>query len=72
MPFRDRLRFVSSNLPAMTGFGSVAFLVCFLPGFNLVVMPVLVTAGTLFVVRRDPLSEGERVSDLSSFSETNA
>lgn len=63
--FRDRLRFVRANLWMMTGFGSVAFVACFLPGLNLLMMPALVTAGTLLVVRRDPVVDG--MSDLSSF-----
>jgi uncharacterized protein involved in cysteine biosynthesis len=54
----------------MAGFGSVAFVACFVPGLNLVMMPALVTAGTLFVERHDPVTEGESVADLTSFSET--
>ena len=49
----------------MAGFGSVAFVACFLPGLNLLMMPALVTAGTLLVVGRDPVSDG--MSDLASF-----
>ena len=63
--FRDRLRFVRANLSTMVGFGSVAFFACFLPGLNLLMMPALVTAGTLLVVSRDPVSDG--MSDLASF-----
>lgn len=63
--FRDRLRFLRANLSTMAGFGSVAFVACFLPGLNLLMMPALVTAGTLLVVRRDPVSDG--MSDLASF-----
>ncbi len=70
--FRDRLRFVFSQRPTMVGFGSVAFAACFVPGLNLVLMPALVTAGTLLVVRHDPVSEGASVSDLGSFSETES
>lgn len=69
-PFRERLRFVFSRRPTMVGFGSVAFAACFVPGLNLVMMPALVTAGTLLVVRHDPVSEDASVSDLASFSET--
>lgn len=72
MSFRDRVRFVRANWAMAAGFGSVAFVACFLPGFNLLVMPALVTAGTLLVVRREPASEEARVSDLASFSEPDA
>jgi CysZ protein len=65
-----RLRFVRSNAATMAGFGSVAFVACFLPGLNLLVMPALVTAGTLLVVRRDPRVEGGQSSDLARFSES--
>lgn len=68
--YRDRLRFVFTHRPTMMGFGSVAFAACFVPGLNLVLMPSLVTAGTLLVLHHDPVSEDARVSDLASFSET--
>lgn len=67
--FRDRLRFLAAQRATMLGFGSVAFLACLVPGLNLVLMPALVVAGTLQVVRRDPPSERENVADLVSFSE---
>lgn len=67
---RDRLRFVAARGATMAGFGSVAFVACFVPGLNLVMMPALVTAGTLLVERHDPVSEAESVADLTSFSET--
>jgi len=70
--FRERLRFLRTNWATMAGFGSVAFVACFLPGLNLLVMPALVTAGTLLVVRRDPIAEGGRSGDLTSFSEPEA
>lgn len=75
LSFRERIRFVRANWARMAGFGTVAFVACFVPGFNLLVMPALVTAGTLLVVRRDPAAadgaEGADapVSDLASFSE---
>ncbi|MEZ4332852.1 MAG: EI24 domain-containing protein [Myxococcota bacterium] len=70
--FVERLRLLRARWPTMIGFGGVAFLACFLPGFNLVLMPVLVTAGTLLVVGRDPHSDGAGFSDLASFSESDA
>lgn len=72
MSFRDRIRFVRANWATMAGFGTVAFVACFVPGFNLLVMPALVTAGTLLVVRREPAWEDARVSDLASFSDPDA
>lgn len=54
IPFRARRRWLRENLPAMTGFGGVAFFACLVPGLNLLVMPVLVTAGTLLVMRTMP------------------
>lgn len=70
--FRDRLRFVLAHRSTMAGFGSVAFAACFVPGLNLLVMPALVTAGTLLVVRHDPVSEGASLSDLTFFSESES
>jgi uncharacterized protein involved in cysteine biosynthesis len=49
----------------MTGFGGVAFLACLVPGLNLLIMPALVTAGTLLVLRTEPL-ESNRLD--ASFS----
>ena len=43
----------------MAGFGGVAFLACLVPGLNLVVMPALVTAGTLLVMRTALLTPSE-------------
>ncbi len=54
--FRDRRRWLSENLSGMTGFGGTAFLACLVPGLNLLVMPALVTAGTLLVIRTMPRS----------------
>jgi uncharacterized protein involved in cysteine biosynthesis len=55
IPFRSRRRWLWANLPTMTGFGGVAFLACLVPGLNLLIMPALVTAGTLLVLRTPPL-----------------
>jgi CysZ protein len=54
IPFRSRRRWLWANLPTMTGFGGVAFLACLVPGLNLLIMPALVTAGTLLVLRIAP------------------
>lgn len=52
--FRSRRRWLWANLPTMTGFGGVAFFACLVPGLNLLIMPALVTAGTLLVLRMTP------------------
>ena len=54
IPFRSRRRWLWANLPTMTGFGGVAFLACLVPGLNLLILPALVTAGTLLVLRMTP------------------
>ena len=51
IPFRERRAWLREHLPTMVGFGGVAFVSCLVPGLNLVVMPSLVTAGTLLVLR---------------------
>lgn len=59
IPFRSRTRWLWANLPTMTGFGGVAFLACLVPGLNLLIMPALVTAGTLLVLRTEPLDSNQ-------------
>jgi CysZ protein len=54
--FRSRRRWLGANWPTMIGFGGVAFVACLIPGLNLLIMPVLVTAGTLLVLRATPPS----------------
>jgi uncharacterized protein involved in cysteine biosynthesis len=54
IPFRTRRRWLRENWPTMTAFGGVAFLSCLVPGLNLLVLPVFVTAGTLLVIRIRP------------------
>ncbi len=65
--FRDRLRFLAAHPATMAGFGSIAFAACFVPGLNLLMMPALVTAGTLLVVRQDRELDAESASDSSAF-----
>ena len=55
VPFGARRRWLRGNLPTMTGFGGVAFLACLVPGLNLLILPALVTAGTLLVIRTEPV-----------------
>lgn len=52
--FGERRRWLRHHLSTMLGFGGVAFLACLVPGLNLVILPILVTAGTLLVLRRPP------------------
>ena len=52
--FKQRRAWLRHDLPTALGFGSAAFVACFVPGLNLVMIPGLVTAGTLLVVRQGP------------------
>jgi CysZ protein len=51
--FRSRRQWLSARWPTMAGFGGVAFIACLIPGLNLLIMPALVTAGTLLVLRSE-------------------
>jgi CysZ protein len=65
LPFRTRRRWLWENLPTMSGFGGVAFVASLVPGLNLLIAPILVTAGTLLVVRmmpEDPSASSEAPS----------
>ena len=53
--FGDRRRWILGDWPRMLGFGSAAFLLCLVPVLNLAMMPVLVIAGTLLVLRHPPV-----------------
>lgn len=57
LSFRARRRWLWAQLPTMLGFGGVAFAACLVPGLNLLILPSLVTAGTLLVVREQPTDE---------------
>jgi len=54
IPFRARASWLLGRLPTMVGFGSAALISCFIPGLNLVMIPVLVVSGTLLVLRHPP------------------
>jgi CysZ protein len=58
LSFRERRAWVSSHLPRMAGFGIAAFISCFVPGVNLMMIPVLVVAGTLLVLQTPPSPAG--------------
>lgn len=55
--FALRRRWLRRQLPTMLGFGGVGFAACLVPGLNLLVLPSLVTAGTLLVLRAPPVSD---------------
>ena len=61
VPFRERRRWLWGNLSTMGGFGGVAFAASLVPGLNLLIAPVLVTAGTLLVLRMTP--QGPEAAD---------
>ena len=62
--FASRRAWLWAHRPMMAGFGGVAFLSCMIPGLNLVVLPSLVAAGTLLVLRRPPEARrAERFSE---------
>ena len=54
LSFADRRRWLKAHRPTMLGFGGIAFAACMVPGLNLLLLPILVTAGTLLVARTDP------------------
>lgn len=56
LSFRGKLAWSRRNLGAVAGYGAAAFLACSVPGLNVLAMPVLVTGGTLLVLRGSPVS----------------
>ncbi len=54
LSFAARRRWLKAHRPTMLGFGGIAFVACMVPGLNLLLLPTLVTAGTLLVARTDP------------------
>lgn len=54
LPFRARRAWIRANLSTVLGFGGGAFLVCMVPGLNLLLLPALVAAGTLLALRCPP------------------
>ncbi len=49
--FRVRRAWLGDHLPVMLGFGGIAMVAALVPGLNLLLLPVLVTAGTLLALR---------------------
>lgn len=54
LSFADRRHWLRAHRPTMLGFGGIAFAACMVPGLNLLLLPTLVTAGTLLVARTNP------------------
>jgi len=63
--FGMRRRWLRAQLPTMVGFGGVAFGACLIPGLNLLILPSLVTAGTLLVLRSPPSQKHARARSKS-------
>lgn len=53
LSFRERRRWISSQRLPMLGFGASAFVTFLIPGLNFFMLPVLVVAGTLLVIRSE-------------------
>ncbi len=54
LSFREKRAWLLANRGATLGYGGAAFLVCAVPGLNLLAMPVLVVGGTLLALRNPP------------------
>ena len=59
VPFSERRAWLTANAERAVGFGGVAFALGLLPGVNFLMLPVLVVAGTLFVLESPPAAAGE-------------
>jgi CysZ protein len=61
LTFQEKQHWLTSNKPAVLGFGVAAFLTCTVPGLNLLALPLLVVGGTLLALRHQPdRTPGER------------
>jgi CysZ protein len=53
--FRQKRIWLLANKPVVMGFGCAAFLICWVPGLNLLAIPLLVVGGTLLAIRNAPV-----------------
>ena len=60
--FAARRRWIRTRAARMLSFGSAAFVACFVPGLNLLMLPGLVVAGTLLVLDDPPREIGSTVA----------
>ena len=56
LSFRGKLSFIRRHLPASAGFGLICLGLVSIPFFNLIAVPICITAGTLFFCEYDNLS----------------
>ncbi len=56
LSFRGKLSFIRRHLPASAGFGLICLGLVSIPFFNLIAVPICITAGTLFFCEHDNLS----------------
>ncbi len=54
LSFGARRKWLFSHLSTMLGFGGAAFVTLLVPGLNFLMLPALVVAGTLLVLRQEP------------------
>jgi CysZ protein len=52
--FRQKRTWLMANKPVVVGFGCAAFMICWVPGLNILAIPLLVAGGTLLAIRNAP------------------
>jgi CysZ protein len=52
--FRQKRTWLMANKPVVVGFGCAAFMICWVPGLNILAIPLLVAGGTLLAIRHAP------------------
>ncbi len=57
--FRQKRTWLMANKPVVVGFGCAAFIICWVPGLNILAIPLLVAGGTLLAIRNAPARPGE-------------
>jgi len=56
--FRQKRTWLMANKPVVVGFGCAAFMICWVPGLNILAIPLLVAGGTLLAIRNAPTRPG--------------